>query len=337
MNNNYENLLDIFKNDFNEIYIHLTKKQKKEISYMAPTLFVRWYYSALIQESILSPSYVIESQSENINKLEGFYGFASKIDKTTSETLEFNYKKNYYSLKSHPVVEDMEILFKYFSPILYLDENYMLQEKDIRVLQRKLSNSDSYYVIYLFDLASKLNLFTKMDSLYDFCIQPNNDSFYLKLNKEKKLNIIIDTSCELCADYINLHFNFCNVTPAMIKSYLEEPLPFDDILVSIFSTGSFDLEEIWDSMGDNNLSSDDATLISSAFYMSVLLDRAFIYVFGYYLRLIRPIYSFPLDFRDVLNALATSVTLENEIDPDLFMPCTSYVHSVLGRDRKSVV
>ena len=65
MNPEEEKIFDNFTDDFNRIYSFMTGKQKREIAYLSATVFIRWYYSALFPETILSPSTIVESQGEN--------------------------------------------------------------------------------------------------------------------------------------------------------------------------------------------------------------------------------------------------------------------------------
>ena len=74
MNSDFDRIFQIFSDKFNRTYSNITGKQKKEIAYLSPTVFGRWYYSALFPETILSPSMILTSQKENIEE-NGFYDF----------------------------------------------------------------------------------------------------------------------------------------------------------------------------------------------------------------------------------------------------------------------
>lgn len=80
-----------------------------------------------------------------------------------------------------------------------------------------------------------------------------------------------------------------------------------------------------------DLSDTETSVLSSIFYMGILLDRCFIYVFGHYLRIIRPLYSYPMKFREILNGLFNSIAIDGERDPELFLPCTAFIHTPLGK------
>lgn len=328
-----QKIFDHFSMDFNTTYMYMTGRQRKEIAYLAPTLFVRWYYSALFPETILSPSTIIESQKENIAADVGFYSTCIHFKNITGEALDFSYKRNFYSLKDHPIYKDLEIFIDYITPVLYINENFTMKEKDIRALQKKLSISDRYYSIYLFVLADKLGLYKQMTSLFDKCIQPNPDCIFYSLSNEKKFNLIVDTSCGICSKvlYSEFPFDLCEIDFEDIRSFLENPIPIDDIFISLYGKSGTNIEDIWNRAEKSELNETDSALLSSIFYLGVLLDRTFIYVFGYYLRLIRPLYSYPVDFREIINSLFTAIAIDGERELEIFMPCTSYIHTPLGK------
>lgn len=333
MNPEIKKIFDHFSHDFNATYFYMTGRQKKIIAYLSPTLFSRWYYSALFPETILSPSAIFSSQNENIIPDKGFYSTNIHFKNVTSDTLDFSYKENFYSVNEHPIYKDLETLLEYISPILYIDPDGNLLEKDIRALQKKLSIADKYYVVYLFNLAERLNLFSQMPSLFDNCIQPNTDNVFLKLSNSKKLDRIINESCSICAENINMEipFGFTSITSDMIYDLLLNPVSIDDIFIKMYQNSDVDLEEIWSILDTAELSENDTAILSSVFYIGVYFDKAFIFVFGNYLRLIQPLYSFPVKFREIINSLFNSITVEREYETEIFIPCTAYTHTILGK------
>ncbi len=327
-------ILNLFSNDFNSIYEHMTGKQRREIAHLAPTVFVRWYYSALFHKTILSPSTIIESQKENRAFGNGFYSICLNLKKFNGNSLDFFFTRNYYSAEDHPIYRDLMILYEFISPALYLNDDLSLTENDIHRLQKRLSISDKYYVEYLFRLGEGLGMYTKMPSLFEPCIQPVAEfrNFFFS-DSVSRLKNIVSVSCEICASALNSEFpyDFCAINAETIMSFLENPMSIDDMFISIYSKAGIDLEEIWKRSDDGNMSDMDSAVISSVYYLGILMDKNFIYVFGYYLRLIRPLYSYPLSIRETVNGLFTTIAIDGERELDLFMPCTTYIHTRLGK------
>lgn len=328
-----QKIFDRFTADFNSIYIHMSGKQRKEIAYLAPTLFIRWYYSALFSETILSPSAIAESQEENIVKDRGFYSFCSHFGNISGDAIEFSFTREFYSISEHPVYKDIETFINFIEPVLYLNPDSTLKENDIHSLQRRLSVSDRYYANYIFCLAEKLGLYKKMPSLFETCIQPEYECVFFSLKPSEKFKYIFDASLKICSEILNsdIPYDLNPVEPETLKSFLENPMTIDDMFINLYSGSGIDIDDVWKRAESSELDENDSSVLSSIFYMGLLMDRAFIYIFGHYLRLIRPLYSYPISFREIINSLFTTIAIDGERELELFMPCTSYVLTPLGR------
>ena len=332
MDRDTQRIADIFTDDFNSIFAYMAGKPRKSLAYLAPTVFVRWYYSALFSETMLSPAAIIENRKENVVPGDGFYSLSLRLNNVNGVRLDFKFKKNYYSINDHPIYEDLKTLLGYMSPALIVEEGPSLAEKDVRALQRRLSISDKYYVIYLFELAGKLGLYTEIPSLYEKCIQPLMDHEFFRLPPSEMFDRIVDISCGLCAEALSLEMpvDSPEITRDRVREMISSPASVDGILADIFDAADIDINELLDASAHNSLDEGDNPLLSSVFYMGIMLDRYFMYIFGHYLRLIRPLYSYPVDFRGMLNGVFNAIALESDPDVDLFMPCTAYVHTPLG-------
>ena len=208
MNPEIQKIFDNFSEDFNATFMYMTGRQQREIAFLAPTLFVRWYYSALFSETVLSPATIAENQPDSVVKDKGFYSVCMRLKNVRGNTLEFNFKKNFYSIESHPIYNDLDIFLRFMSPVMHLNDDFTLKESDIRSLQRRLSISDRYYVLYLFSLSEKLGLFRQMPSLFEKCIQPDYDAAFFRITQAEKFNTIVDVSCGICASALNAEFPY---------------------------------------------------------------------------------------------------------------------------------
>lgn len=333
MNPEIQKIFDNFSEDFNATFMYMTGRQQREIAFLAPTLFVRWYYSALFSETVLSPSTIAENQPDSVVKDKGFYSVCMRLKNVRGNTLEFNFKKNFYSIESHPIYNDLDIFLRFMSPVMHLNDDFTLKESDIRSLQRRLSISDRYYVLYLFTLSEKLGLFRQMPSLFEKCIQPDYDAAFFGMTQAEKFNTIVDESCGICASALNAEFPYeiFKADAQKIKEFIINPIPIDDILIGLYDASDMDVRDLLERADLPDLSDTETSVLSSIFYMGILLDRSFIYVFGHYLRIIRPLYSYPMKFREILNGLFNSIAIDGERDPELFLPCTAFIHTPLGK------
>ena len=333
MNPEIQKIFDNFSEDFNTTFMYMTGRQQREIAFLAPTLFIRWYYSALFSETVLSPSTIAENQNDSVVKDKGFYSVCMRLKNVRGNHLEFNYKRNFYSIESHPIYNDLNIFIRYMSPVLHINDDCTLKEADIRALQRRLSISDRYYVLYLFSLARRLGLFRQMPSLFDKCIQPDENAVFYDMSPLEKFSRIVDISCDICSSVLNSEFPYeiFKTDAEKIKEFIRNPISIDDMLIGLYDASDFDIRSLLEKSEYPSLSDTETSVLSSVFYMGVLLDRNFIYVFGHYLRLIRPLYSYPLKFRETINGLFNSIAIDGEREPELFQPCTAYIHTPLGK------
>lgn len=333
MDPDIQKILDNFSVNFNNTFLYMTGKQQREMAFLAPTLFIRWYYSALFSETVLSPATIAENQKGSVVSGKGFYSLCMRLKNVRGQQLEFNFKRNFYSLESHPIYNDLDIFLKYMSPVMSINEDFTMKESDIRALQRRLSISDRYYVIYLFVLADKLGLYKTMPAIYEKCLQPCYEAGFFTLSPSEKFSRIVDVSCDICACVLNSEFPYeiFKTDAEKIKDFIQDPVSIDDILISLYSDPETDVRALLERADYPDLNDTETSVLSSIFYMGILLDRNFIYVFGHYLRLIRPLYSYPVKFREILNGLFNAIAIDGEREPELFLPCTAYIHTPLGK------
>lgn len=333
MESEMQKIFDRFSTDFNSIFMYMSGKQKKEIAYLSPTLFIRWYYSALFSETILSPSAIVESQDSFLQKDRGFYSFCVHFDNVSGERVNFTFKKEFYSLDDHPIYKDIDVFMDYMNPALYLSDKFVLKEKDIHNLQKQLSVSDRYYVNYIFNLVGKLGLYKSIPSLTEPCICSDTSCGFFSLSSHEKFKRIYNSSLNICAEMLNkeLPYDLNPIDSPTLESFLRTPISIDDMFVSLYDNVGIDIRDIWKKADNSTLDGVDSSILSSLLYMGILTDRAFIYIFGHYLRLIRPLYSYKINFKEIINSLFTSIAIGGEQELELFVPCTSYTLTPLGK------
>ena len=100
---NHNQLLDLFSKSFFEVYHYMDKEVQPALLNIAPALFRRWYVSALIPETTLSPSVAFRIDFLKELPKENVYSYVMTLDKTE----KFQYHLLEYSLKKHPFIEDL--------------------------------------------------------------------------------------------------------------------------------------------------------------------------------------------------------------------------------------
>ena len=82
---NHKQLLEFFSKSFFEVYNNMDKEVQPTLLEVAPILFRRWYVSALIPETTLSPSVAFRIDFSKKLSSENIYSYIMTLDKTENE------------------------------------------------------------------------------------------------------------------------------------------------------------------------------------------------------------------------------------------------------------
>ena len=119
-----------------------------------------------------------------------------------------------------------------------------------------------------------------MPSLFEKCIQPDYDAAFFGMTQAEKFNTIVDESCGICASALNAEFPYeiFKADAQKIKEFIINPIPIDDILIGLYDASDMDVRDLLERADLPDLSDTETSVLSSIFYMGILLDRCFIYV-----------------------------------------------------------
>lgn len=330
-------LFSYFITGFESILVHMEHKYRISLLELAPLVFRRWYYSTLMEDTVLSPANILELEDRHSGS-SGIYSAVSlKMKLSGDSSSKYEFHKYSYSADNHHVVHDLKLMVDFCSPVRAVDENGFLLAADSRRLQSQLTQDDAYYVEYLTMLAYRLELLTELPSIYSKNVQPNkNSESYFSLSPRDILNDIIDESLMICAEKINelleLDGSGMSFKSKTILSFLENPLTADEIFAKIFSSIGFDIERLWQDSENGGLSEFDASMLSSTFFVGLTVDKWLISVFSSYLGIIKPLYYNPYSFRDSVNALCELLILNRDLGLELFSSCSFYSITPLGQE-----
>ncbi len=318
----------VFEKRFLCAYKGLRLKGKSIILKYISTIFKRWYFTALISDTLITPSNLglklSQKYTQNVLSIPTLYATSDK---------SFNFKFINYSIDSHPVVDDLEIFIKSCSPTVQLLEDGFLEEQHISKIISKLSLCDVFYAEYLFLIAFRLNILEKIPSLYTDVVHVTKefDALY-SLDKKQIFIKIVEATASLSASFINDTIDSSTrfISESDLLELLKTPTRIDDIFSRIFSFLGFNddnIEELWFDDGDNDITE---SFLSSTFLLGMILDKYFLSPFGSYLRLINPVYLMPFDFAAELDSFFASIKVASDITPALFSPCFFYHATPLG-------
>ncbi|MDR1542691.1 MAG: hypothetical protein LBU32_32900 [Clostridiales bacterium] len=334
-NNSFGNLNQLFSSSFLSSYKDLRKKKKLHILKYISQIYRRWLYSALIENTGLTPANIImsmECQQNGKNKNPVMRSPAVLPVKSASEP--FRFVMHEYSLDRHPAVKDLKIFIDSCMPDVELDNSDMLSAEHVASLSGKLSLSDAFYVEYLLNISIMLNIIKKTPSIYSNRAQVTSECKSLfKLSDKDLFTKIVDASIDSANSFINeiVPLPETHFSKDTLRSYLKSPKSMDDIFQYVYSLLGVRLQDIC-TLDDHSDPFDElnSAVITSTFLLGLVLDKYFLTPFGYYLQLIRPLYTLEYDFDNELNYLADSFDDEDGPITALYAPSTYYRLTPLG-------
>lgn len=329
------NLLNIFVENFNKIYTNIDLSQKTVLKSFAPTIFKKWYYSSLIDDTMLSPANIINAHYQDIVDEDTVIGVSLSNTKGNRSLMKDGFYFHTYSVNDHPVIKDLKILIDCCQPDADLcSSQYSFSDELTNIILKKLSMKDPFYLKFVLMIAFELKLIIKMTSIYSSKIQPTDHcEEFFELSTDIALRKIFDATMDISIRKLSqdVHLSYEVIHKKLMMSFLKKPVHIDDIFKKLYSLVGIDVEKIWKLFDSESLSDEDSVLLSSTFYLGVILDKWFITPFGSYLKLIQPVYTEPYRFQDEINAICRNIVTNSDISMDLFSPCTSYDITPIGR------
>jgi len=328
----------LFNDEFVDVYQEMEPKVRRRVLPYLQSIYRRWYHSTFIDNIHFSPA--------NIVTTIGYYcgapantHIAATITPPFSKNEKVGMKVLRYSTDAHPIVADIRLLVKSCTPHIDLCEEWCFSDAQAMKIAKKLSLYDPYYASFLLEVACKLNLLTRMPSLYVQRVQvsPTADAV-LALPDAELLIQIVEAVIEMTA------MGLQNTLPAPVSIFTEEglrdlilnPLTTDEILEQAFSALGYDLNmlplsNVFSDADDFSEEAESAAeLMSGIFVLGIMLDRLFFTPFGYFLRLIRPIYAVPFSIEAEIAQYAFAIDQLDDEFAAFFAPCTSYSLTDLG-------
>ena len=118
---------------------------------------------------------------------------------------------------------------------------------------------------------------------------------------------------------------------AYVLSLLTRPAETDDIFKQIYASLGFSIEQLMAFQEDDLLDDMYASVLSSTFFLGILIDQFFFTPFGYYLKFINPVYMLSYNMKKEMLYALESMDEDNDFSCGMFAPCSLYTVSRLGR------
>jgi len=309
------------------------KKRRNTLPFLQ-TIYRRWFYSALIENTPLSPANLVESICLHHNEAATTYPIARQKGKTKFTGI--NVELLTYSLQSHPIVADLGLLLEYCTPHIDLAEEDVFTAADVLKLGAMLSLNDPNYAAYLLETALWMKLIVKIPSIGVNRFRPAKDAAKRLSAPVKDLfHDIVETTIAMSAKGLQSLVMLPETifSQSFIRTLLNAPMDTDDIFQRVYEVLGYDMEDLMDitmSMEEDEDMDMDIDILAGTFMTGVLLDKFFFTPFGHFLKLIRPLYVLPFELpNEIIDYVNVSDDPE-EVMIAFFAPCSNYTLTDLG-------
>ncbi|MCL2873337.1 MAG: hypothetical protein FWE29_00230 [Defluviitaleaceae bacterium] len=340
----YDNNIGYFMELYFRFYSDSLEKHKKgnklKIQKYFLSFFRRWYYSALIEDTLLSPAnFVSEINKIHNRKIfpQPFIGKRQGSSQITENVLMMT-----YLVEDHPVVGDLKAFVEHCMPDIKVDEDLFITEKDVSLVLNKVSLLDPFYVEYLNLVAVNLGILTEAPSIHSHHarVSEEYEKLYSLPNKEIFFKIY-EATAEVAASHINqvIPLNKGVIDADSILELIQNPITTDALFEKIYSSLGIDIAEFFDLDESNFLDFDDEDgfdefyhmVMSSTFFLGIIIDKYFHTPFGFYLKIITPEFLIPYDLEEDIDFFIEVINEGGDIDTTLFSPCTYFHLTELGK------
>lgn len=329
----FDTLLNMFKDNFTSAYRSLTYRHKTKLLPYITCFYRRWYHSALIENTILTPANLLPVLTSA--PADGTISMLAPMLMRKNDIRTISFVSCEYSLDKHPVTKDLEMLISFCSPDVELDEDDAVTGETADLLRSTFFIGDPFYIEYLTLLAFELGLLKKMPSVHSNRAQPTAgcDEFFSAPRREL-LEQIFNASIEIASSRVlgALPMGLKRLDKDFILSLLKQPRTTDEIFDELYRCMGVDIHEFLNFDDDSNLDDIYNAMMSGTFYLGVILDKYFYTVFGYYLKFINPGYVLPSDFYSELEYAVDTMQYADDISVGMFAPCSHYNLTTLGAE-----
>ena len=336
----HASLLGLFLNGYEEMRQKMDEPCRRPLLDIAPLAFSKWYYTALAQETILSPANILGLDFHHLDaddKTEYAYVMQTKpAEEQTDEEFvsEYSFSLLGYSTEEHPIIEDLQALIDYCTPDRATDAHGLLLKEDQKGILDKLSTNSEFYLEYLTRLAWLHGLLIPMPSIHTKRVRPaaECESFFAQSTADMLFQLA-ETACALTAERFSYTMELEEgiATTDFFYLLLRNHQEVDKIFVDFYQRVDVDIEKIWQTPPEK-LTKEEHAIVSSFLFTGIMLDKWFLTPMSAFFRFIRPIAFTPIRFFNLVNNLAALVLMQHNLGAELFTPPTYYSLTKIGKE-----
>ena len=320
-----------FTEAFTAVYKSRRKSNKLKISPYLSDIYRRWYFSTMYNGTYLSPATIFESLNREYGKTPDLAPTVLMTDPVKDTEMVFSCRE--YNRDNHPIVEDFRALVNFCSPDIELNIDDLMSMEVAIIAAEHLHMKDPNYAMYLFDLAMDMGFVVKIPSIHANRAQLAKDAEKrLDMPASSMFDMLVSATMHYCVRRLNefMPLDVPNVSEEYMMSLLKEPRETEQIFQQLYDAEGMDLEDIFDSELFDGFDMMEIAVISGAYLMGALLDKYFFTPFGYYLRMIRPVYVTPLLLNGEIGMFLEIYDDEDERRVAFYALCSCYYLTDFG-------
>lgn len=291
------------------------------------TIFRIWLFSPIVEDTYMSPYYIINRIAQSYKK--GDYSIAPHIKIIIKDNnITFETQWNIYSTVENPVMDDLNKLVKKCNPTIVKREsnNFVIDGGETFI--NEISYRSGYYIDYLLELSLKLNIIKEIKSIGCQCYQLSELYInYDSLSNEEKINKIVEASIEISNKNLEetCKIKNSNIEIDLLKNdvsyedydkYMAEIIRYYEEIYNNISNLT-NIENIETMEAIKSLTQERVTNMMANKDFSVFFDINFTIIFGYYLGIINPIYE-GIFFIEIFNKIMQVLIREENVLNGLF-------------------
>lgn len=331
-------LLRLFLNGYDTMRQKMDAPCRRPLLEIAPLVFGKWYYTALANETILSPANLLdlELKQDADDQTEYAYILRTKHAEHTEnapDVSEYSVALLPYSTEEHPLVDDLKALIDFCTPDCAVDEQGLLPADAQEVVLDRLSLKTGFYLEYLTRLAWLHGLLVPMPSIHTkrACPAAECETFFRQPTADILFQLA-ETACMLTAERFSDTMELENgiATADFFYLLLRSHQEVDQIFIDFYKKVDVDIEKIWQTPPEL-LNAEEKSIVSSFLFTGILLDKWFLTPMSLFFHFIRPISFTPMRFYNLVNNLSALVLMQHNLGAELFTPPTYYSLTPLGK------
>ena len=332
-------LLGLFLNGYETMREKMDDPCRRPLLDIAPLAFGKWYYTALANETILSPANILDLDFHFSADDKTEYGYVMRTKPAEEQSdeefvSEYSFSLLGYSTEEHPIVEDLQTLIDYCTPDRATDEHGLLLKEEQTEILEHLSMGSDFYLEYLTRLAWLQGLLVPMPSIHTQRVRPSaNCEDFFRQSTADILSQLAETACALTAERFcyTMELEDGIATADFFYQLLSKHQEVDKIFIDFYKRVDVDIEKIWQTSPEH-LTGEEKAIVSSFLFTGIMLDKWFLTPMSVFFRFIRPIAFTPIRYFNLVNNLAALVLMQHNLGAELFTPPTYYSLTKIGKE-----